>query len=806
MIFIRKEKLSKCFAILILILILLHNITLAQKQQVKITGVAIDSLTSSPLECASVILIDNSTRNFYKGTTTSKSGEFCFQQIELGNYILVISYLGYEQKEINVIVDDNVKNLDFIKLKRKTFKLDNIEVVCKQPMQFDEDRNVTFNLEGLEGVENMSIADAVEMIPGVYFDFDGKLNYSGFGNYTELVGGKELGSTRTYLSAVGRQQYYQLKQIPAKFIKEVEIFPEPRGKYGYFVPIINIVPKGDLYNHYEINLESGGLKKYGAAVAVTNVFNKLTIKPELFYSHPYNRSKFNQRRKYLTKPDQSFYQNATSKKSNVTKGVSLKSYYTFDVTNELSLKASSSYLRNKNEYIRKITYDNTKIHEYVDDRLSFPRQHSFTLGYRHSFYVGIDQSLLFNTKAVLDFRTSKQNENQLNQLAKEADQKYSSSSKNNDFQSSLNLYYYNHKHSWRYGVRGILKIEYAKDMGNRKKFNYETSLWEVVDSYSQKVNSKRLLPHVQFDIKRIWYTGREKNRMSHYFSASVIEKLKRETTSNKLNNESEKSRISETGWLLTLRSMGYTYAHLNLRYAGNVSWVPTKWKIASPHYIDEYSMEIGNSQLRPEKSHKFSADFSWNPSGITMISSGKNVKKQPKIGCGLSYSYQKIFDKIVRTYSINDDHVVVYSYGNSKGYLKYDLHSNFRWNINPKVGIQMGTFYSCDRYKSNIRENLKREERWMANAILQVKMLKKIDLQVKYRYYSPTKVYQTKKSAYHDFNLNFSGMIKGLAFVSFEASNLFAYKRKEKIIVNDEYIDLKNSYPESPIFFIKAFV
>ena len=115
----------------------------------------------------------------------------------------------------------------------------------------------------------------------------------------------------------------------------------------------------------------------------------------------------------------------------------------------------------------------------------------------------------------------------------------------------------------------------------------------------------------------------------------------------------------------------------------------------------------------------------------------------------------------------------------------------------------MGTFYSCDRYKSNIRENLKREESWMANAILQVKMLKKIDLQVKYRYYSPTKVYQTKKSAYHDFNLNFSGMIKGLAFVSFEASNLFAYKRKEKIIVNDEYIDLKNSYPESPIFLLK---
>ena len=78
--------------------------------QYAVSGKVVDSATKEPLSSASVYC-----QNTTIGTTTNKNGEF-FLQIKSGGYELIISYTGYQTKQINISHTDNrIPDIELIK-------------------------------------------------------------------------------------------------------------------------------------------------------------------------------------------------------------------------------------------------------------------------------------------------------------------------------------------------------------------------------------------------------------------------------------------------------------------------------------------------------------------------------------------------------------------------------------------------------------------------------------------------------------------------------------------------------------------
>ena len=68
-----------------------------------IQGLIIDSLSSSPLEYASVSLVELEHNDLVTGGLTDKNGYLNITEIPLGRYVAVVEYIGYEKKEIGPI-------------------------------------------------------------------------------------------------------------------------------------------------------------------------------------------------------------------------------------------------------------------------------------------------------------------------------------------------------------------------------------------------------------------------------------------------------------------------------------------------------------------------------------------------------------------------------------------------------------------------------------------------------------------------------------------------------------------------------
>ena len=67
----------------------------------KITGRIIDSLSSRPIEYATIGLFTQSENKVVNGTTTDSSGFFNLTNVSEGTYKILIEFIGYKKGEKN---------------------------------------------------------------------------------------------------------------------------------------------------------------------------------------------------------------------------------------------------------------------------------------------------------------------------------------------------------------------------------------------------------------------------------------------------------------------------------------------------------------------------------------------------------------------------------------------------------------------------------------------------------------------------------------------------------------------------------
>src|SRR5690606_30806426 len=81
-------------------------------QNSKITGSVIDSLTQKPVEFANVALTPIGSSTPVDGTICDHQGEFTLSRVPVGSYRLLISFIGFETRAVEVVIDGKGKDVN----------------------------------------------------------------------------------------------------------------------------------------------------------------------------------------------------------------------------------------------------------------------------------------------------------------------------------------------------------------------------------------------------------------------------------------------------------------------------------------------------------------------------------------------------------------------------------------------------------------------------------------------------------------------------------------------------------------------
>lgn len=204
----------------------------------EIKGKIIDMETDGPLEYATVSLFNSQDSTLVTGVITDSKGNFSLKA-KPGKYYVVLQFIGYESKTININLKNNISLGDIV-LRPDSALLEEVEVVAeKSTMTMTLDKRV-FNVGKDVSSTAGNAIEVLDNIPSVNVDVEGNVSLRGDSGVQILVDGKVSG-----LAGVSTQD--ALRSLQADMIEKIEVVTNPSVRYDAegTAGIINIVLKKD---------------------------------------------------------------------------------------------------------------------------------------------------------------------------------------------------------------------------------------------------------------------------------------------------------------------------------------------------------------------------------------------------------------------------------------------------------------------------------------------------------------------------------------------------------------------------------
>lgn len=248
------------------VLFIITNLSFAQssgnRQTGSIEGKILDLNSSAPLEFANVVLFSLTDSTQITGITTDKNGGFVLPGIKPGNYFMRISFIGYDNSNVNQIQIKNNSKVDLGKIYLVPKEIGMKDIVVnsdRAPISYEIDKKV-INVGKNFSARSGTAVDILENVPSITVDIEGNVSLRGSGNFKVLIDGQP--------SILDPSD--ALEQIPASAIENIEIITNPSAKYDPegTAGVINIIMKKSkdqgLSGVMELN---GGFKdKYGGEI------------------------------------------------------------------------------------------------------------------------------------------------------------------------------------------------------------------------------------------------------------------------------------------------------------------------------------------------------------------------------------------------------------------------------------------------------------------------------------------------------------------------------------------------------------
>lgn len=220
----------------------------------EIKGKIIDTETDGPLEYATVSLFSSQDSTLVAGVITDTKGAFSLKT-KPGKYYIVVQFMGYETKTINVSLKDerHNANLGDIFLNPDVALLEEVEIVAeKSTMSMTLDKRV-FNVGKDVSSTAGNAIEVLDNIPSVNVDVEGNVSLRGDSGVQILVDGKVSG-------LAGTSTQDALRSLQADMIEKIEVVTNPSVRYDAegTAGIINIVLKKDKRRGFNASVDLRG--------------------------------------------------------------------------------------------------------------------------------------------------------------------------------------------------------------------------------------------------------------------------------------------------------------------------------------------------------------------------------------------------------------------------------------------------------------------------------------------------------------------------------------------------------------------
>jgi ferric enterobactin receptor len=218
----------------------------------KVLGFVIDDNQSAAVEFANVALYTKDKKTV-DGTMADDKGKFSIGRIAPGDYVLKISFIGYQEKSVEFKVEKGKDtDLGIIKMAQSVKQLDGVTVTAEKAMIEEKVDRLVYNAEKDLSARGGDAADVLRKVPMLSVDLDGNPSLRGSSNLRVLINNKPSTIVASSIADA-------LKMIPADLIKTVEVITSPSAKYDAegSAGIINIILKKSTLQGLTLNIDAG---------------------------------------------------------------------------------------------------------------------------------------------------------------------------------------------------------------------------------------------------------------------------------------------------------------------------------------------------------------------------------------------------------------------------------------------------------------------------------------------------------------------------------------------------------------------
>ena len=207
----------------------------------RISGSVMDAADKSPVEFASVVLIDVATQQQRGGVVTDDKGNFKFPEVRMGKYALQISFIGYQSMQVaDIVLTPKTPDFDAgkVALTAEGIDLAAVEVTGQAGVYENKIDKVVYNAEKDVNTGIGDAADVLQRVPMLAVDAEGNLSLRGSTQVQILINGRPSG-------IFAANPADALRTIPADQIKSVEVITAPTARYDGEGSggIVNIITK-----------------------------------------------------------------------------------------------------------------------------------------------------------------------------------------------------------------------------------------------------------------------------------------------------------------------------------------------------------------------------------------------------------------------------------------------------------------------------------------------------------------------------------------------------------------------------------
>lgn len=254
----------------------------------KISGSIKDGGNQKVIDAASVSLLKAKDSALVKVAVTDKDGNFSFENIKEGSYLVLATSIGHTKtysSKINITPDDLSASTGVMQLVPSEKDMKEVLVISKKPLiERKLDRTIVNVDASITNTGNTAL-EVLEKAPGISVDKDGNISLKGKAGVIVYLDGRP-----SYLS--GPDLANMLRNMTASQLEQIEIMTNPPAKYDAAgnAGVINIKTKKNKMFGYNGSITTGYTQGRYARLNEALSFNYRNKKVNFFSNFNYNRN------------------------------------------------------------------------------------------------------------------------------------------------------------------------------------------------------------------------------------------------------------------------------------------------------------------------------------------------------------------------------------------------------------------------------------------------------------------------------------------------------------------------------------